>query len=210
MALLHAATITPTKLELIDGWLATQDWYDGASDAPLERAGAFRFDDPAGEVGVETFLVRSGGGPVHQVPLTYRATPFAEGEPWLICTMEHSVLGTRWVYDGVGDPVYAVTLAATILGGGTQAPEYIEVDGRLQSRAVLAEVVGSGSDSAQVDVDAVSAETVDGVAEIRAGRLVLRVPRAVGSHAAPPAADVLTGTWAGQDEPALLAYVESR
>jgi hypothetical protein len=41
---------------------------------------AYRFDDPAGEVGIETLLVRRGAGPVLQVPLTYRGAPLAGAE----------------------------------------------------------------------------------------------------------------------------------
>jgi hypothetical protein len=40
----------------------------------LERVGAYRFDDPVGEVGIETHLVRAGERLLH-VPLTYRANP---------------------------------------------------------------------------------------------------------------------------------------
>ena len=32
--------------------------------------------------------------------------------------MEHSVLGTRWIYDGPHDPAYVSELVGTILGGG--------------------------------------------------------------------------------------------
>src|SRR5215218_7739419 len=99
MALLHRAEITPTKLELLDAWLPTRAWYRGPADPGLAKVGAFRFDDPAGEVGIETLLVQAGDGPVLQVPLTYRAAPLAGAEPWLIGTTEHSVLGRRWVYD---------------------------------------------------------------------------------------------------------------
>ncbi len=62
-------------------------------------------------MGVETLLVRVGEGPVLQVPLTYRGAPLPGGESALVGTMEHSVLGPRWVYDGTGDPVYVATLA---------------------------------------------------------------------------------------------------
>src|SRR5258706_8514918 len=114
MALLHQADLQPTKPELLAVWLPPRSWYQGPATPALKRAAAYRFDDPAGEVGIETILVQAGGGPVYQVPLTYRGAPLDGADRWLIGTTEHSVLGRRWVYDATGDPVYASTLASTI------------------------------------------------------------------------------------------------
>ena len=44
------------------------------------------------------------------MPVTYRDAPLPGADAWLIGTMDHSVLGKRWVYDGVGDPVYLLTV----------------------------------------------------------------------------------------------------
>src|SRR5690349_6499081 len=128
MALLHRTTLSPTKLELLSAWLPTRRWFQGEGD--VERVAGFRFDDPAGAVGMETMLVRSGDGPVHQVPLTYRAAPLTGAEDFLVGTAEHGTLGKRWVYDACGDPVYAAALARVILGGEGQAEEYFEDDGQ--------------------------------------------------------------------------------
>jgi len=128
MALLHQADLTPTKLELLAAWLPTRGWYpgptgtavlpDSAPQASLEltRVAGYRFDDPAGEVGVETILVQAGDGPVVQVPLTYRGAPLSDAEAFLVGTTDHSVLGKRWVYDACGDPVYANVLATATSG----------------------------------------------------------------------------------------------
>src|SRR6185312_16942664 len=113
MALIHKATLDPTKLELLAAWLPGKSWHQ-AAPGELERVASYRFDDPAGAVGVETLLVRSGDGPVFQVPLTYRAAPLAGADDWLVGTMNHSVLGKRWAYDAVADPVHAQCLAAAI------------------------------------------------------------------------------------------------
>ena len=60
MAILHEATITPRKDELIGPWLRTRTWWDGEDErGPV---GTFRLDDPAGEVGIECFLFGSSGG----------------------------------------------------------------------------------------------------------------------------------------------------
>ena len=37
----------------------------------------------------------------------------------LVGTMQHSVLGRRWVYDGPQDPVYAAQLLELVLGHAT-------------------------------------------------------------------------------------------
>lgn len=116
---IHDATLTPTKLELLAGWLPSQDWFHGSAD-DLTRVASYRFVDPDGEVGIETILVKSGGE-TYQVPLTYRSEPLAESEHDLIGTLEHSVLGTRYVYDAVGDPVYMVELLRVIHEGDTEA-----------------------------------------------------------------------------------------
>ena len=137
------ATLEPGKLELLAAWLPSQPWFPGGS---VERvAGAYRFDDPAGEVGLEGQLVRLDDGRVVHAPLSYRAAPLAGAEEFLVGTTEHSALGTRWVYDAVGDPVWAAALATAILTGGTQADIYFEVDGVQQRRESRTKVRGSGA-----------------------------------------------------------------
>ncbi len=116
---IHEAKLTPTKLELLAGWLPSQSWFAGSAD-DLTRVASYRFVDPDGEVGIETMLVRSNGV-TYQVPLTYRSEPLAEADDSLIGTMEHSVLGTRYTYDAVGDPVYMVELLRVIHEGDTEA-----------------------------------------------------------------------------------------
>lgn len=118
MAVIHRATLTPSKLELLEPWLARQPW--AGAGGKLERLGSYRFDDPDGEVGIEGFLLRHGTETVH-VLLTYRAAPLEGAAEWLIGTMEHSVLGTRWVYDGVGDPVGRDVLLRALRGEQEQA-----------------------------------------------------------------------------------------
>lgn len=116
---IHEATLTPTKLELLAGWLPSQEWFVGDSD-DLARVASYRFVDPDGEVGIEGMLVRSHGV-TYQVPLTYRSEPLDEASGFLVGTTEHSVLGTRYVYDAVGDPVFLVELMRVIHEGDTEA-----------------------------------------------------------------------------------------
>lgn len=143
MALLHHASLAPSKSELLAGWLPSQPW---AADLPgLKPFGSYRLDDPDGEVGLEGILLRSESGAVLHVPLTYRAAPLEGAEDFLVGTTEHSVLGTRWVYDATGDPVWLSTLAETVLSGGTGAEEYFEEDGRRETREPSVAVAGSGA-----------------------------------------------------------------
>ncbi|MCZ7423003.1 hypothetical protein O7605_26210 [Verrucosispora sp. WMMA2121] len=205
MALLHRADIRPTKLELLATWLPGRGWYVGGAE--VARVAAYRFDDPAGQVGIETLLVRGGDGPVHQVPLTYRGAPLDGADEWLVGTTEHSVLGRRWVYDAVGDPVYAAALAEAILAGTGQAEEYFEVDGR---REVRPPSMGITSDTPAVDVPPVGAvrRVVDGDPTLIVTDTVeLAVIRRPGSAAAPVGA-TLTGIW--DDVRAPLAYAAPR
>ncbi|MFD7614454.1 1,4-alpha-glucan branching protein [Streptomyces sp. NPDC059828] len=121
MAIIHDTTMSPTKLELLSGWLPKQSWYVGHTDTPdLVRAGGFRLDDPEGAVGIEFMIVVDAApkGPVaYLVPMSYRGAAL-EGVPGeaLIGTSEHGVLGTRWIYDGVHDPVVKEQLSALLRG----------------------------------------------------------------------------------------------
>jgi hypothetical protein len=203
MALIHKATLTPRKLELLTTWLPSRSWFTGEAD--VRQVGAYRFDDPAGEVGIEAILMRAADGSVLHVPLTYRGAPLAGGEGFLIGTTEHSVLGTRWVYDGCGDPVWATALATAMLTGGTQAAELVDLGGRLEPREATATVIGSGTASAQVqEIDAVTCHDEGVVTVIRAGTLELVVVRVVGAEVS--AVQTLTGRWAGAG-PEVLAGI---
>ena len=115
MAIVHRATLTPSKQELLAGWLPTQEW---AGPGDVEILGAYRYDDPAGEVGVEAFIVRRGERVLH-VPVTYRGAPCDDAA--LIGTLEHSVLGHRWAYDGATDPVALGCFARALAGKQEQA-----------------------------------------------------------------------------------------
>jgi hypothetical protein len=204
MALLHEATLIPSKLELLAAWLPGRSWFTGDATT-VQRVGAYRFDDPAGDVGVETFLVSAGGDTVFQVPMTYRNAALPGKDEFLLGTSEHSVLGTRWVYDGCADPVWAATLATAIFTGDTQAEEFVDRKGSLEPRAPSATVRGSGAPGTPVpEILAVTCFDEAAATIVRAGAVELVVPRVVG--AAVEATQTLTGSWAG-NEPVVLAGV---
>ena len=210
MALLHRAELHPTKLELLTTWLPGRNWYQGQAAADLVRLASYRFDDPAGAVGIETMLVRAGDGPIYQIPLTYRGAPLDGGDGWLIGTIEHSVLGRRWVYDACGDPVYAAALEGAIFAGTGQAEEFFEVDGRFERREPTMVVTAIGARDA--DLAAVDAlrRVVDGDPTlIVTDSVQLTVVRRLGSSNRPAGA-ILTGMWSGQPTPLPLAYASLR
>ena len=115
MATIHQTTMTPGKLELLADWLPQQRWFR-PGHGELVRAGGFRLDDPAGEVGIELLVVTDSRS-AYLVPMAYRGAPL-DGAPEgaLIGTAEHGVLGTRWFYDGEHDPVVRAQLAELLRG----------------------------------------------------------------------------------------------
>lgn len=119
MAEIMQTTLKPSKLEVITQWMRAQPWYRGAMSPHLEVVGGFRLDDPDGEVGLEFFVVRDEpDGVEYFVPLSYRSEPLRDGESenYLLGTMEHGILGTRYVYDGPADPVWRAVVAELLNG----------------------------------------------------------------------------------------------
>ncbi len=205
MAVIYRATLNPGKLDLIGAWLTGQPWCAGHEPGPLELVAAFRFDDPDGEVGIETHLLRTPDGTLLQVPVTYRAAPLVGAG--LIGTTEHSVLGPRWVYDGCTDPVYLSVLMTTILTGGRQA-EYLvdQGDGTTAPRPSTALVIGSGAPGTAVpSLDVMDVASDDAMTTIRAGEWQVRVGRVLPAMIS--AEFILTGSWPAQDEPAVLVGI---
>ncbi|WP_417233749.1 CG0192-related protein [Arthrobacter sp.] len=162
MAIIHRAQLTPGKQEVVTTWLASQPWSQVSAGDTIEMVGAFRFDDPAGEVGIETHVVRRADGRILQVPLTYRGAALQGAERHLVAEMEHSVLGHRWVYDATADPVYAQALASTILRGQAGAEQYLDVDGTLAPLPSSVVVHGFGDpDAAEPVITTASPSTED-------------------------------------------------
>lgn len=197
MAIIHHTTLSPTKLELLADWLPLRPWYRGAEKTvPLSKAGGFRLDDPEGEVGVEFMVATDGSGPEpvsYLVPLTYRGAPLEGAEAGLVGTLEHGVLGTRWVYDGAHDPVMVEQLLALLAGGAvaqaqseTDTPDPT-VEVRSAGRGVPAGLTGPGG----VADDATGTEITVGPAGLDAPVLTLALNRVLSPGAA--AGDGLLG-----------------
>ncbi len=117
------AELTPGFAEFLPEWLSSRRWYAGKGRAPrLRRVGGIRWEDPAGEVGIETHIVVDEAGPepvVYQIPLTYRSAPVDALHTALVATAEHSTLGTRYIYDGCHDPAFVQALLDLVTSGGT-------------------------------------------------------------------------------------------
>jgi hypothetical protein len=200
MGFVHVrATLVPSKRELVEAWLPTRSWVSG--EVIAAKVAEYRFDDPAGEVGVETILWRTEDGGLLQTPLTYRATPLDGADAFLVGTSEHSELGSRWVYDGCGDPVWAATMTRAVLTGGTQDQMVIELDGKLVDVPPRMQVRGSGAPGATVP-EIASVDSVDDgpVARVAAGPVVLTLARVVGS----PVEGDATLTGSVGDDPTVL------
>lgn len=188
MALIHRATLVPSKLDAIAAWIPTQPWWDGSEAEELDAVAAYRFDDPDGEVGIETHLLRSSSGTVLQVPLTYRSAPLPGADAYLVATMEHSVLGKRWVYDGVGDPVFVAVTIAAIVEGAHQAELVVQsADGSRSVRESTTQVWGTGGWASTSP-------------RLHVRRVIDSVPTEL-PH--------LLGTWQGQDEPIVLVELRN-
>ena len=148
-------------------------------------------------------LVRTGDGPVYQVPLTYRDARMSGADEWLLGTTEHSVLGTRWVYDAVGDPVYAAALASAVLGHTGQAEELVQLDDGFERREPSMVIAGPATGDAPVPaVTAVTRAGTEDPTVIVTDAVELTVVRRLGVELT---GAVLTGRWPGQRTPVPLA-----
>jgi hypothetical protein len=226
MALIYRAELSPSKLELIADRVRGSVWFAGDPEAPLVSVASYRFDDPEGEVGIETLLVRAGNGPILQIPLTYRGAPLDGAEDSLIGTMHHSVLGKRWTYDATGDPAYIAAVAFAALTGGRQAEQFVDMDGALELREPTAVVQGSGTDGAptpnlpslasimSVDRKTTTLVEADGVSFVLARTIgvagSLTAPESDPDEAVDAAAAVLSGSWVDYPASEILAVVSRR
>ena len=207
MAIFHRATITPTKAELLAAWMPSRPW--GMADgSAIDVIGSYRFDDPDGRVGMETHLV-TAGGTLLQIPLTYRDEPLAGAEDALITEMQHSVLGTRWVYDGLRDPRFVIMLAGVAMTGQGEALGMAEYEGRWYIAPSNVRIQGGGWGERRVPVDGFELMSDDATASVlhndRFALTMFRRP-----VAGPRPTIGLIATWNGRDDAVVLAEVRER
>lgn len=207
MGVFHVATITPSKAEIVTQFVRTQPWGPGA-DVPVEVVGSYRFDDPDGRVGMETHFARAGDT-LYQVPLTYRDEPLDGATDALITEMEHSALGTRWVYDGLGDPLFVVMLAAVAMTGQGEALGMAMYEGRWYIAPSDVRVQGGGWTQERVPVDGFELGSDDTTNVVFLNdRFELTVFRHPVPGPRPPIG--LTATWDEHQDAVVLAEVRER
>ena len=193
------ATLTPSKRELMEAWLPTRTWYDGHADR--KPVGSFRFDDPAGQVGCEGFLLGGEGVPTLFLPLTYRGSELDGAEEHLVGITEHSELGTRWVYDGCADAVFVRELVRVVVTGGTGVDHEYDLGDGPQSRPTSAQVRGSGRAGHVPPIEQVGCHEEGPLTMVDAGELEVVVARIVGTYV--DADETLTVTWKGGTDVAI-------
>lgn len=186
MAFVHrGATLRPTKPEIVGQWLAAADWLDAdLTTSPTAPPLSYRFDDPAGKVGIEALIVPYGGRYL-QLPLTYREAPLQGAEGWLLTTMEHSVLGRRWIYDGVGDPVLVNAFVDAIVGGASSAALEFDADDERHTASTSVHARGTGSGPIPTPLDVITVERSESVSTAHTTAGALRIP-----HLLDPAARI--------------------
>jgi hypothetical protein len=124
-------------------------------------------------------------------PLTYRASALAGADGALVGTTEHGVLGRRWVYDGLADPVLVGQLVALLQGRAQPQAQSVSdaadptvtcvpVAGGIPL-AVESAVVADGPLGTELRVDTVGEDGAAG------GRLVITVNRVLRPDPADPA-----------------------
>lgn len=206
MGIFHRAVIVPTKEELLLQWVPTQPW--GAPAETLTVIGSYRLDDPNGRVGMEVFLVGAGEA-LLQVPVTYRDEPLDGANDALLVEMQHSVLGTRWVYDGLEDPLFRTVLAAVAMTGQGEALGMAVYDGRWHIAPAAVRIQGGGWTLERVPVDGFEVVST-GPAETvyHNERFQLTVFRRPVPGPRPTLG--LSATWPEQATPVLLAQVSER
>jgi hypothetical protein len=146
---------------------------------------------------------------VFQVPLTYRDEPLDGADGALITEMEHSVLGRRWVYDGLGDPRFVLMLAAVAMTGQGEALGLVVLDGRWHVAPTNVRIEGGGWGLDRVPVDGFELVSDEAAASVlRNDGFDLTVFRR--PTVGPRPAIGLTATWEGQPEAVVLAALRER
>jgi Maltokinase N-terminal cap domain len=207
VAIFHRATISPTKEELIARWAPTTRW-GPLPGTDMNAIGSYRFDDPEGRVGMEVFLFDAGGVLFH-APLTYRDEPLDGADSALITEMEHSVLGTRWVYDGLRDPRFLLMVAGVSMTGQGEALGMAQYEGRWYVAPSNVRVVGGGWNQERVPVDGFELVSDERAASIlRSDRFDLTFHRR--PVPGPRPAIGLVGSWNSDGGPVVLTEVRER
>ncbi|ROS29382.1 putative trehalose synthase [Rathayibacter sp. PhB127] len=204
-------------------WVADQRWYASKGRRPeLEIRGEWRLERGDGDVVVHLVIDRAGSSPVlYQVPVTVRSAPVAGLEGALIESD-----GTRFVYDGPRDPLFARALFELIADGGSSDAEGAlggaRAEGHRQPGAVIGAFASSRILSGEQSNTSIIVQTTaeDGSAGTP---VIVKVFRALhhgenpdvtvqsalnaaGSTLVPPVIGNVTGEWDDRGEPTGRAF----
>ncbi|MDY0912359.1 maltokinase N-terminal cap-like domain-containing protein [Rathayibacter festucae] len=204
-------------------WVADQRWYASKGRRPeLEIRGEWRLEHSDGDVVVHLVIDRAGSSPVlYQVPVTVRSAPVAGLEDALIESD-----GSRFVYDGPRDPLFARALFELIADGGSSdaegAPGGARAEGHRQPGAVIGAFASSRILSGEQSNTSIIVQTTaeDGSAGTP---VIIKVFRALhhgenpdvtvqsalnaaGSTLVPPVIGNVTGEWDDRGEPTGRAF----
>ena len=204
-------------------WVADQRWYASKGRRPeLEIRGEWRLERGDGDVVVHLVIDRAGSSPVlYQVPVTVRSAPVAGLEDALIESD-----GTRFVYDGPRDPLFARALFELIADGGSSDAEGAlggaRAEGHRQPGAVIGAFASSRILSGEQSNTSIIVQTTaeDGSAGTP---VIVKVFRALhhgenpdvtvqsalnaaGSLLVPPVIGNVTGEWDDRGEPSGRAF----
>lgn len=144
------ADLSPTKAELVEKF--------GAIKNPQ---GSARLVDPDGDVGIEFHFGLDDSGRLLLLPVTYRGAELNERAT--LTTMDHSVLGKRWVSAALSDPV-AVTQIIRAIVQGDDGAEFSDGPGPQFL------IRGSGKEA---DLDVVDAQIADSTRQHAVGTVTI-------------------------------------
>ncbi|ALC04668.1 hypothetical protein CDES_00940 [Corynebacterium deserti GIMN1.010] len=104
-AIMYDTTVVPSKHDIAQAWTGFVD-----------IQGSYRLVDTVdGEVGIEVLISKDRDGRLIQIPFSYRSEEINPEQT--LSTLEHGVLGTRWVINALGDPVAVREFIRTIVTG---------------------------------------------------------------------------------------------
>lgn len=209
MAIIYQATLSPSKLELLTKYVEGVPALAEQTGEDLRLVGSYRFDDPAGEVGIETHILTSDSGVLLQIPVVYRNEALAGADASRMGTMQHSILGERFMYDACIDAVYIGELVRTILSGDVDAVQMVETPDGPVPRDSTVKVRGSGTFyEVAPPPDEVEAVRSGTETEVVIDGYAVTIPHVLAMT--PSSADLsLHGKWDGQDSPITLAVMVS-
>lgn len=167
VAKMYDTTVVPSKEEVARSWAGS-----------VELKGSYRLVDTVeGEVGVEVLIATDLDGRMVQIPFSYSSEEIDADHT--LSTIEHGVLGKRWVTNALGDPVAVREIIRTILTGD---------DGATRDDGVAAylDIQGTGTETdlelSDVELTEVTRQRSIGTVTVNGRRrqFLLRLPHVLG------------------------------